>query len=124
LITVDFDEKTRGGASPPGAYVSSTGGISVIDQNKLYAVISPNPCSDHATLSLTTSEPGKISIELKDLYGRIVHKSENSFLPAGKHEIVLVGRDAGIILASGTIYLCVIKLNEQTQEVIKFVVIK
>jgi hypothetical protein len=124
-ITIDYDSKIRTGIIPPGAYSTSTAGISKPEENQTFtASISPNPFLEKAELKLNLQQAGNIKIELLDLLGRSIKVLKNEYRPAGKYSITLNANSVNASLAGGHIYLCSIQFNNQVPLILKVVVLK
>lgn len=82
---------------PPGLYKKS-------------ASVSPNPLNPEATLAFETAAPGRVTVRLYDVAGRLVRTvMDEAALAAGPHTLRMDGRDAhGVRLASGVYFFRVI----------------
>jgi len=72
----------------------------------LAASVAPNPLNPEATLSFSTSLPGRVRVALFDLNGRLVRAlMDEASLPAGYHDLIFDGRaEGGEKLASGVYF--------------------
>jgi flagellar hook assembly protein FlgD len=72
----------------------------------LASSLSPNPLNPEATLTFTTSLPGRVKASVFDLHGRLVRALETGvYLGAGYHDLHVDGRgDRGERLPSGVYY--------------------
>jgi hypothetical protein len=79
----------------------------------LTARIAPNPLNPRGVLTVTTSRPGFLRVRLYDVQGRTVRTLiETGAAPAGRHELIVDGKDEqGRTLASG-VYLYEIEAAE------------
>ena len=47
----------------------------------------PNPCKDFTMIDFDLKTPGKVKIELYDIYGQVVGILKDQYFTAGKHKI-------------------------------------
>jgi PKD repeat protein len=90
----------------------------------LAAFLSPNPLNPVATLTITTSQTGRVKVSIFDLQGRLVRTLEpGAYLEAGYHDFQLDGRnEQGERLSSG-VYFYRVEAVEGT-ETGRFVIAK
>lgn len=63
--------------------------------NGLKLKIAPNPISSSATISFSLSKPGKVSLNLYDISGRLVNIIADKEFNEGNHQITLNTKDLG-----------------------------
>jgi hypothetical protein len=99
----------------------STGAIERTDRAKPSFRVFPNPLVEETTISLGLAKPGRASVRIYDVRGRLVRTVSDEPMPAGKHRVVWDGTaDRGHAVSAG-IYLCRI-LEERNETVRKIVV--
>jgi len=106
------------GALSSGAMIR--GGLDlriVVNGAALRAAVSPNPLNPEAVLTFETSRPGRLTVRLFDLGGRLVRTLlEEERAAAGQHTVRIDGRgSSGGRLASG-IYFYRIEASEGSSE--------
>ena len=82
--------KTNGFAGPVNVYET------VLEESSLVISAYPNPFTDQFTLSVRLKQPAVLTIEVLDLQGRIVAKSEPGYMPDGKHLFTFKAVDMGL----------------------------
>ncbi len=79
----------------------------------LLSANTPNPFSDQTSMELDLSTAATVKIEVHDVAGRLVRRTESLSLGAGAHRLRFDGRDdAGRALASGVYFYSVRALGE------------
>lgn len=100
-----------------GAYeLLVTGIIPLQDIDAIVAEIYPNPFTDQVTLDFQLQEPGTVTIELLDLYGRQMTVFYNQWQQAGNHKVQF----AASALPPG-IYFCRLQAGNKfvTRKIVK-----
>jgi PKD repeat protein len=95
-----------GGLYRGGSYVADMA-ATFLHGSRFAIRITPNPFNPQARITILTRTDGPVSATLFDVRGRRVrHVLRGEPMRAGRHEIVLDGRDdAGVSLASGVYFL-------------------
>ena len=77
----------------------------------------PNPFNPDGRISFVTGKPGRASIQLFDLQGRLVRTLlPQQYLGAGAHEVAIDGRnDQGVRLSSGVYFYRVMTADGVTE---------
>ena len=122
---MDYAYESTPGASIAAGDIGTTAGIRSSNDNSKEEKtaagelkITPNPISESGTISFSLSKPGKVSLAVYDMTGRLIKKIADKEFSEGNHQITLNTKD----LKSG-IYL----LRMQMQETVlakKLVVVK
>jgi len=74
----------------------------------------PNPFNPTTTINFSLPDPGKVSLSVYDLSGRLVNTIIDSYLPAGNHQVTWNGKNqTGADQASG-IYIYQITILNKT----------
>ena len=90
-----------------GAFETAPLPVAVIaGGGRVAARVAPNPMNPAATLTFTTTRPGRVRVSLYDLQGRLVrHLLDAASLPAGDHDVRVVAESAsGVPLSSGVYF--------------------
>ena len=77
--------------------------INEVVDKKISATIYPNPTTQDAMLEMTLDKAATLSVQLTDMQGRVLYKTENRQYAAGKHSATLPTR----ALAAGTYFYSV-----------------
>ncbi len=66
----------------------------------------PNPFNPRTTVSFDLAAAGRVTLDVFDLRGRLVRTLVDERLPAGRHDVLWDGRDAGGRETASGVYLC------------------
>jgi hypothetical protein len=108
----------------PGNYIEkyTTTGVSDLSGQSTNLRVYPNPFRSSATLSVTTGNPGLVTICIFNLSGTLVRELDRTFHPAGNFTLPWDGTgDSGIKLSPG-VYFCRMEAgeNRSVQKVVIF----
>ena len=85
----------------------------------------PNPFSDKTTIRYTLRDAGKVTLDVYDVFGRIVATLVDEVLEAGEHNIPFVVKGAGSIPSSSLppgVYFC--RLRQGSDAITKTMIVR
>ena len=77
--------------------------------------VSPNPMSTEAQVDYSLGMPGKVSLVIYNVLGRLVRVLEDGMKPAGIHRVSWDGKDANGRLACSGVYFMKLKTPERSK---------
>ena len=111
LIVTSFDGGIAVAADTINFTVTQTG-ITLEPSTRLALCASPNPFHSSASISFELARPGRTSVTVYDLSGRIVRSLQDAELAEGQHSVPWNGTDESGEIVSAGLYICRIQSGE------------
>ena len=77
----------------------------------------PNPFNNSTVIEFNNPEAGPVDLKIYDIQGRLVKTLKNKFLETGNFKVMWNGTNDYNTPVSSGIYLCLLRLKDQTQSV-------
>jgi hypothetical protein len=84
-------------------------------ERPLISGLAPNPFNPRTTVMLDVDRPGPVTVEVRDLQGKLVKTLLNQHLAAGAHDLIWEGKDHSGQPAASGMYLVHVKAGQRSE---------